>query len=196
MNALQKKHREAERGQRCGRKKKRKIGAAIKCLTGTVTQGIGYLVFITKLRLSQFHPALGQPLSLFLSLSLSSSPLSYLIAPSFSQSTPSSPSLSILPYRHRSSHSTPVFVEEPVKVPPAAVQTLMAPRCVCAYGRPPMFPVDFVLAIITAQCFHYCHHGIKERKGRERKRDGICGEMKRKNPGTDIEKSHVDNNPL
>lgn len=58
-----------------------------------------------------------------------------------------------------------MFTKEPVKVAPAAVQTLMAPRCVCVCIRSSMFPVDFVLAIITAWRFPYCHHGTKESEG-------------------------------
>lgn len=95
-------------------------------------------------KLSELLPALCQPLSLS---HLPLCPLPYRFHLSLPVN-PSSPSLSILPFLNRSSHSVPVFVEEPVKVAPAAVQTLMAPRCV--WKTPPMVPVDFVRAIITA----------------------------------------------
>lgn len=52
----------------------------------------------------------------------------------------SSPSLSILPFLSHSSHSVPLFDEKPVKVAPAAVQTQMDPRSVCAQKEPPPSP--------------------------------------------------------
>lgn len=92
---------------------------------------------------------------------------------------PSSPSLSILPFLSHSSHSVPLFDEKPVKVAPAAVQTQMDPRSVCAHKEPPRpsptstHPTPtmdaFVLAIITAWHLQYCHHGTKEWRSQRRR---------------------------
>lgn len=99
---------------------------------------------------------------------------------------PNSPSLSILPFPNRSSHSDPVFVEEPVKVAPAAVQTLMAPHCVCAWKTPSHVPCWFVLAIITSDVstiVTMAPRNERAEEGGRQRRAGICGEMKRKEGG-------------
>lgn len=134
---------------------KGKKGVVIKCLIGTITQCHGYPVFITKL---------GSSLSSFL-LSANLSPSLILSVPVIAPillfpTNPSSPSLSILPFLNRSSHSVPVFVEEPVKVAPAAVQTLMAPRCV--WKTPLCSQLISCELLSQPDVFHYCRHGTNE----------------------------------
>lgn len=125
----------------------------------------------------QFFPALWQ---------LSLTPLSFCHPPRahqllfhhhpFLPVSPSSPSLFIVPLLHRSSHSAPVFVEEPVKVGPTAVQTLMAPLCVL------MTLVSFQLIFVS----HYQTYPLlspwhpEKRLQNKKDKGGIWGEMKRK----------------
>lgn len=109
-------------------------------------------------------------------------PISYLITVivlSLSAQTP--PSVSILPFPSCSSYSASVFVEEPVKVrPAAAVQTRIAPH---------RFLVDFLQAITIAQHFHYCHHGASRWRGAELA-VRICDKMKMKESFRELRRNY------
>lgn len=95
--------------------------------------------------------------------------------------SPNPPSVSILPFPSCSSYSASVFVEEPVKVrPAAAVQTRMAP-----HG----FLVDFLQAITIAQHFHYCHHGASRWRGAELA-VRICDKMKMKESFRELKRNY------
>lgn len=132
-------------------------------------------------RFSQLLPAVCQRHS----FSVSSSPCSHLVPYHRHRSLPVSPnppSVSILPFPSCSSHSASVFVEEPVKVrPAAAVQTLMAPH---------RFLVDFMQAITIAQRFHYCHHGASRWKGAELA-VRICDKMKMKESFRELRRNYM-----
>lgn len=91
---------------------------------------------------------------------------------------PSSPSRSTSPFLNASSHSVPVFVEEPVKVALAAVQTPMAPRCVWKNPPPPQVPsgfcVGFYHKLTTRRCplLSPWHQGVKGQKRKTEEEDG------------------------
>lgn len=109
-------------------------------------------------------------------------PISYLttvIVLSLSAQPP--PPVSILPFLSCSSYSASVFVEEPVKVrPAAAVQTRIAPH---------RFLVDFLQAITIAQHFHYCHHGASHWRGAELA-VRICDKMKMKESFRELRRNY------
>lgn len=90
---------------------------------------------------------------------------------------PSSPSLSILPFLSHSSHSVPLFDEKPVKVAPAAVQTQMDPRSVCAQKEPPHPNHGRFCAChyhsLTSSILSPWHQGMKEPE----KKDDDWGEV-------------------
>lgn len=117
-------------------------------------------------------------------LSVSSSPCSHLVPYHRHRSLPVSPnppSVSILPFPSCSSYSASVFVEEPVKVrPAAAVQTRIAPH---------RFLVDFLQAITIAQHFHYCHHGASHWRGAELA-VRICDKMKMKESFRELRRNY------
>lgn len=104
---------------------------------------------------------------------------------------PGSPSLSVLPFLSHSSHSVPLFDEKPVKVAPAAVQTQMDPRSVCAQKDPPNLHPPYpkpwtLLCLLLSQpdVFNTVamaprNEGARE-EGRWLRRGGICIKIKRK----------------